>query len=243
MNESVAICLPAGSEVRTFFAYDLARMMASTASLRPDIQMHILVATGSLVMKQRESLAKAALSEAGITHMLWLDTDMRFPKDTLVRLLAHDTPWVCAGYIERSAPFRPVAFLTPEDWTNRVEATPGSTGLRQIYACGFGVMLTHREMYEKMRRPWFMVGFNHELDGFLGEDVYFCHQANLAGYKLMLDQDLTHEVKHIGTFEFEGHHAIRAREQREAQEVREAEAEQDARKEEHIAADMERTEA
>src|SRR6266540_2817614 len=109
MNEKVVIAVPTGDEVKAFWAYDLARMMAHTASVRSDIALRILMCSGSLIMKQREILLDSAL-ETDATHVLFLDTDMRFPKDALLRLLAHEVPLVCVNYTSRQAPFVPVAF-------------------------------------------------------------------------------------------------------------------------------------
>lgn len=210
----VAVCMAAGDEVKTFFAYDLARLMTYTGSTGiADLQ--ILIATGSLVMKQRESLADAVLEDGTATHILWLDTDMRFPKDALERLLKHEVPMVCASYTERNPPFRPVAFKSHEDWNERVWPEPESTGLLPIAGCGFGVMLIETDVLRKMPKPRFAVGYNRATGGFLGEDIFFCIEAAKAGVQLMLDQDLTKEVYHIGRFEFGADHALRARAQRE----------------------------
>lgn len=211
----VAVCMPAGDEVKTFFAYDLARLMTYSGTLGIDLQ--ILIACGSLVMKQRESLADAVLEDGTATHILWLDTDMRFPKDALERLLKHNVPMVCASYTERNAPFRPVAFKSHEDWNERVWPEPEATGLVPIAGCGLGVTLVETAVLRKMPKPRFAVGFNRATGGFLGEDIFFFIEAAKAGFTLMLDQDLTKEVYHIGRFEFGADHAIRARAQREAQ--------------------------
>jgi hypothetical protein len=212
----IAVAMPASDEVKTFFAYDLARLMAFTASNRPDIELAIIIATGSLVMKQRQTLAANVLKDGTFTHILWLDTDLRFPKDTLIRLLAHDVPVVCASYTERNAPFKPVAFTNPEDWRERAWPTPDSTGLRRIVAAGFGCVLTETAVFEKMPKPWFHVGWNREAETFMGEDIYFFLQLNGLGIPLWLDQDLTKEIAHIGRFEFTPEHALRAEEQRQA---------------------------
>jgi hypothetical protein len=38
----------------------------------------------------------------------------------------------------------------------------------------------------------------------MGEDVFFCKKAQELGYKVSIDHDVSHEIGHIGTFEF-GH--------------------------------------
>jgi len=207
MNESVVIAVPTGDEVKAFWAYDLARMMSHTASIRSDIALRISMCSGSLIMKQREMLLDSAL-ETNATHVLFLDTDMRFPKDALVRLLARDVPVVCVNYTARSAPFLPVAFAEAGNWDKRVWPTPEKTGLEQASACGFGVMLVTRAAIKAVNKPRFMIGYNKESNGFIGEDVYFCLQLAKAGIATLIDNDLTKEVAHIGRFEFCPEHAI-----------------------------------
>jgi hypothetical protein len=38
----------------------------------------------------------------------------------------------------------------------------------------------------------------------MGEDVFFCKKARELGHKIYIDHDVSHEIGHIGTFEF-GH--------------------------------------
>src|SRR5262245_63481398 len=96
-------------------------------------------------MKQREAILDAALGDPDVTHVLWLDSDIRFPKDLIIRMLNHQKPWICASYTERSAPFRPVAFNDAQDFDNRAWPEPGLTGLQPIHACGFGCMFMEVE--------------------------------------------------------------------------------------------------
>lgn len=213
----VAICIPAGDEVKTFFAYDLARMMVFTETF--GIQMQLLIANGSLVMKQRQTLANAVLKDGTATHILWLDSDLRFPKDLIVRLLSHDVECVCGSYTERAAPYRPLAFTNALNWNERVFVGPEDHGLKKIIACGFGCVLMRIEVLHKMEKPYFMVGYNRDLEAFIGEDIYFFLNMNGLGIPLNLDQDLTRELAHIGRFEYTTEHADKARQQREAAEA------------------------
>lgn len=220
----VAICMAAGDEVKTFFMYDLARLTAYTTRMAPEIVTAMFIATGSLVMKQRQTLAKSVVDDPSFTHTLWLDTDMRFPKDLLLRLLKHNVPVVCGSYTARNAPFMPTAFLDAKDWSKRAWVTAESTGLRQIIASGFGCVLVETDVFRKMPKPWFNVGWNRSNETFLGEDIYFYLQLNGLGIPLWLDQDVTKELAHIGRFEFTPEHAIQAEARRQAVEAEPSES-------------------
>lgn len=204
---SVAICIPATDSVATYFAYDLARMMAWTAINCPEtIDMKLMFYTGSLIPRQRERLVDTVLTETECTHLLFLDADMRFPKNLLPRLLTLDVPAACASYSERTHPFRPVAFASSQDYSKRVWTRPEDTGTVRIAACGFGVMLLQTETLRKMKKPRFMVGY--ENDAHVSEDVYFCRKLEAMGAALVLDHDLTKEVAHIGRFDFKMEHSL-----------------------------------
>lgn len=214
----VALCVPAGDHVATFWAYDWARNMATTAYRRPDIKQYPIMCTGSLVMKQRQTLVNTVLETTDATHIWFTDSDMRMPRDTLLRLLGHEAPVVCASYTERNAPFRPVAFNDLRNFEDRAYVTNESHGLKQIAAVGFGCILIETEVFRKMKKPHFMVGYNPEQGTFVGEDIYWCIQLQQMGIPLMLDLDLTQEVGHIGRFEFTADHANKAKAGRDAAE-------------------------
>ena len=211
-GEVVAICIPAGDSVATFWAHDLARMMTHTALVRPDISLHQVFCTGSLIVKQRETLLNEVLKHEAVTkvtHVLFLDSDMRFPRDTLLRLLAHDVECVAVNYTMRNAPFLPVTYASLEDWNERVWTTDATEGLYPVAATGLGVMLLQVGAIKKMPKPRFMVGYNKELEGYMGEDVYFCVGLQKVGVRVFIDQTLSQEIGHVGRFELTAAHALK----------------------------------
>jgi ABC-type polar amino acid transport system ATPase subunit len=66
---------------------------------------------GTLIADQREKLAMMALKHKA-DYMLFLDSDMRFPKNIANRLITHDKDIVACNYSTRRLPAKPVA------WTN-----------------------------------------------------------------------------------------------------------------------------
>lgn len=221
----VAVCVPAGDTVETFFAYDYARLLVTTARKRPQIKLYPMINTGSLIPLQREQMIDMVIQQSDATHVLWLDSDMRFPGDALLRLLDHNLPAVCAGYTERKPPFKPVAYLDPSDWDKRAWTTQESTGLQEIAYAGLGLALIARHVFEGMTKPRFMVTWVETTSGggMCGEDMFFwLKMTEQTGTKLMLDHDLTKEVAHLGRFEFTPEHAIRAELARQSEPVAQA---------------------
>ena len=208
--QDVKICIAAQDEVKTFFAYDLARLMAFTASQRPNLPLRVQVATGSLIPRQRETLLAASLADPSTTHIFYVDSDMRFPKDALLRLLSREVPVVGASYTARKPPFQPNAWLNLET-DERLYTNEESTGLQQVAALGFGCILIEAAAVIKLQRPRFLVGYIPDTGAYVGEDIYFCHQLRAAKIPLFVDHDLSKDVSHLGTFEFCYTHAEASR--------------------------------
>lgn len=194
--------------VHTGFAYDLGRLCAyfGAREVAKGGALHIFTSKGTLIASQREALAEQALM-AGCDHVLWLDTDMRFPKDLVDRLAKHDKPIVACNYATRRLPVETVAFDVIEKEWKCVYTTEQDTGLRKVAAVGMGCMLVKTSVYKKITKPWHLIGYSQVSGDYSGEDIFFCKQAGHAGYDIWIDQDVSKEIKHIGEFEFSHDHA------------------------------------
>jgi len=210
----IAVVIPTRDFVNSGFAYDLARLVGYHVGTTQD-KIVIYTSSGTLLSSQRQDLARDAV-KAGCTHTLWLDSDMRFPKDVLSRLLARDKGIVCANYAKRRFPTEPIAVRKNqpgEDATviNRVYTEEDSTGLVEVDYCGMGVMLVKAEVYKAMEYPWFAIPWVPAAEDYIGEDVWFCRRAAENGYKTFVDQDVSKEVMHIGSFEYKHEHTLACR--------------------------------
>jgi hypothetical protein len=215
MSNTIGILIPTRDFVNSGFAFDLARLVGYTIG-SSDNKVVIYSSSGTLLSSQRQDLARDAV-EAGCTHTLWLDSDMRFPKDTILHLLERDQDIICANYAKRRFPTEPIAVkknVPGEDAEkiNRVYTEDDSTGLVEVDYCGMGVMLVKAEVYKKMEYPWFAIPWVPAAEDYIGEDVWFCRRAYENGFKTMVDQDLSKEVHHIGTFEYKHEHTLICRE-------------------------------
>lgn len=199
--QKVLIAVPCGAQVAQGFALDLALMMAYTTFTQPDLALPVYFLEGTYLPRARAALVQKAL-DLRCTHILWLDSDMRFPKDTLLRLLSHGRSIVCANYPTRIAPILPTAKEGP-DHAYLFEGD----GLVDATAAGMGCMLTTTDVFLELPKPWFAVGYNKEVDDYAGEDSFFCMQARKHDYHVLVDVPLSEAVRHVGTFEFGMPHA------------------------------------
>lgn len=205
----IAIAVCSRDTVKAGFAFDLAKMVAFIAmhGIAPGkMELCILNNRGTLIVNQRHELVVEAMRNE-CDAILWLDDDMRFPPDTLFRLLAHDVPVVAANYCTRKEPVHPVAFTHVDRanpamyrycWTEK-----DSTGLEQVDTVGMGVMLTHISAFLSISPPAFNLTWNEAGAGFEGEDIYFCLKLREAGVKVMVDHDLSKLIQHDGEHAYE----------------------------------------
>ncbi len=200
-KQIVVIGMPATNQVATWFAMDFARLMLYMAKRRPSVRVIPMVSEGSLIPQQRQMLVAAAM-QTEATHMMWLDTDMRFPPDTLARLMDRNLDIVGANYSERRPPFRPVAFRNWNDMNLRAYTKPDSTGLERVAAIGSGALLVRMDVYRKLDIPHYLVGWSTAKAAFLGEDMYFCFKAGQDGYEIFVDHDVSQQIKHVGGMTF-----------------------------------------
>jgi hypothetical protein len=202
----VAVCTPARDMVHTNFTYCLVNMVAyHTINTTDAVSLKIM--QGTLIQNQRADLALDAMAE-GCTHILFIDADMRFPKDAIFRLLQRDEAIVAANYSTRKLPLQPVAFRD-DTTTERVYTEQDDTGLESVAAIGMGLMLIKAEVFQKMPKPWFHIHYQNGV--YSGEDIWFCRSARESGFEVMLDHDISHQVRHIGGFEFSCAHAAASR--------------------------------
>lgn len=207
-GKRVAICMPSRGEMTIGTGFDLAVMCGYDSRFRDPGEQGIYTINGTLIFDQREKLAQEALKE-GADYILWIDADMRFPKTTIERLIAHDKPIVGVNATTRSIPVRATAKNLEIDFENKVNhwrpvSSKGKTGLERVTAIGCGVMMVKREVFENTPPPWFWFEAIPG-DKLLGEDVYFCIKAHDAGFSTWVDHDLSNEIGHVGSYTFGWH--------------------------------------
>jgi hypothetical protein len=201
----IAVCTPARDMVHTMYSYDLVNMVAYH-TLNTNDAVSLKISQGTLIANQRAELSLDAMQE-NCSHILFIDSDMRFPQDMIGRLLKHDLDIVATNCARRRMPTGPTAQLYKENGDRELVWTmPESTGLQEVGSVGMGVMLIKANVFRALAEPWFETPWRMDKRGYIGEDVYFCQKAAAAGFKIWIDHDVSKEIGHIGTFEFKHDH-------------------------------------
>jgi len=202
----IAILIPARGQMEVATAFDLVAMCAYTIKTT-NHDIDLFTSSGTLIFDQRNNLVKTAL-DIKADYLLFVDADMRFPKDTLKILMAHDKDIIGVNATTRSEPVKPTAKNMHINEDNSIDWMPiysnAKTGIEMADGIGCGVMLIKRKVIEGMEEPYF---YFEQLPGnkILGEDIYFCVKAKDAGFDTWVDHDLSKQIKHIGQYVYGWH--------------------------------------
>lgn len=198
------IAMPTYGSVASDCARSLAMLLFYIGHRPPDgmAWVGIEMMSSSNLPQLRHDLAVSAMRKHEATHILWVDSDMAFPKDSLHRLLAHDLEIVGCNYPRRLGSHHSAA--------TDLECQPfkaSSTGLGEAGVIGFGLLLTRIGVFEgDYEMPLFA---HHDADGYCTEDVTFCRKVRARGHRIWVDHDLSREVRHIGSISL-GHEHMEA---------------------------------
>jgi cellulose synthase/poly-beta-1,6-N-acetylglucosamine synthase-like glycosyltransferase len=199
----VAICIPARGQMEVTTAFDLT-MMAAYMAGKKNIDLNVYTSQGTLIFDQRNSLVRTAVIEK-CDYILFIDADMRFPKTTLERLLAHKKDIIGVNATTRMMPPSPTARNIQINEDGSVDwlaiYSNKEKGISKVDAIGCGVMLIKTSCLKNIPQPYFY--FEQLLKGkLLGEDIYFCIKAKDAGIDTWVDHDLSMEIGHVGSYTY-----------------------------------------
>jgi hypothetical protein len=193
----LAIGGPTRDMVPASFATDFAHLFAYTREHGPWATVNDLFLGHTYIHGGREMVLEAAVKR-GVSHLLWLDTDMSFPRWAAVQLFAHNLPLVGANYRTRR---QGLEKFTAQRNREHVVTSAESHGLEEVDAVGFGCVLMRMDIVSRLHRPWFRHGLN-EFGGDIGEDIMFCQAVKATGHSVHIDHDLSKELGHVGHYTY-----------------------------------------
>lgn len=140
----------------------------------------------------------------GYDYLFSVDSDISFPRDTLLKLLAHNKDVVCGLYIQR----------IPGTHTLEVYESLPNGGminipveklmpnmLYKIAGCGFGCTLIKKKVIVDIGYPQFEYFSAIDHKDTISEDVNFCSKATAKGFEIWADTSIL--CHHTGKFTFD----------------------------------------
>jgi glycosyltransferase involved in cell wall biosynthesis len=183
----IVVGIPSFEMVHADFAMSLAVLARRTA----EHELFFVNAKNSLVAEARNRIVAAA-RELQAGAILFLDSDLVFPPDTLARLLAHDLPVVCATYARRTPPHDAVGAMLEGDFSSQ----PGT--LARMKRVPTGCLLLALPVLAQLPDPVFRTGIDPETAAIVGEDYVLSDALRACGTELWCDLALSRELRHLG---------------------------------------------
>ena len=170
----------------------------------------------SLVCRARNNLVAKFLANKDATHLMFVDADIAWEPESVLRLVLHDKGVVCGAYPMKSEPVRYVL--------NILEDAQHHDPLYEVSTSGTGFMLIKREVIEqliermpelkyrdslnlgKQYEPHMYALFDTMIDEnghYLSEDWTFCKRVREV-LKKPIWVDTGIKLDHLGTHRFRG---------------------------------------
>lgn len=192
-EHKVLIAVPALDTMPTQTAY-------SMLSLKRDCPSRFSFIVRASCHDARNLLAREAI-ESGADRVLWIDSDMVFQDDLMLRLGEDlDAGWdmVCGLYFKRELPVTPVIYRRVE-MANGVEPYRDypKDSLFPVAGCGFGAVMMTTDLLTRAD--------THKTGPFtplphLSEDLSFCKRAAAVGARMACDSRI--KVGHVGVIAY-----------------------------------------
>ncbi len=180
----VAIGIPSLDTVYADFTWSLINLCMFSQS--NGIETIIINQKSSIIEVGRCYIADTAI-QMDADKLWYIDTDMVFPINTLMRLLQHDKDIVSANYAERREPFTGVNRKIKDETGDLVKLEWAATGC----------LLIDTSVFHNISWPPFHVTWPQ--NDYRGEDLYFSDLVRKAGYDIWCDRKLSKEIGHIGS--------------------------------------------
>lgn len=127
-------------------------------------------------------------------YLLFLDADMVFPRDLVKNLLNIDADVATALAFKKWWPHYPTIYhYNGKEFKSIIDYEKKK--IIEVDGCGMACCLIKREVFEKIKYPWFE--FEEIKEGkYFSEDLTFCKKVKKAGFKIKVDTGLV--CGHVG---------------------------------------------
>ncbi len=230
-TKSIFIATPCyGGMVTQEFTQSLLNFLVSC--FQNKINCHIELAGGeSLIPRGRNHLVSKFMA-SDCTHLMFIDADIQFDGNDILKLLHHNLPVVCGAYPTKSLGERYVINLVNSE---KIGFFP-NTKVTEVADAGTGFMMISRETIEKMKESYPELHYEGDFDGgyqtltgyseeeillmrknlysffdtihepnsdhYLSEDYAFCKRWRDIGESIFIDASIL--LNHIGKYTFKG---------------------------------------
>jgi hypothetical protein len=202
--------------------YFLSMIRTLQTFIKHGINFRITTLRNESLISRARNILTAMFLESECTHLLFIDADIEFQPDDVLRALAYDKPIMAGAYPKKTLPIQYALnfkFQNPETRQIRVE-----NGAVELLDASTGFFLIKREVFEKMieAHPELHYRNDSNIDEslekhcyalfdtmidphdnrYLSEDYTFCRRWQALGGEIWLDPNA--KLNHVGSYTFEG---------------------------------------
>ena len=147
---------------------------------------------GAIHTDREQAVANAKLLNC--THLMFIDYDMSFERDAILRLLERDKDIIGVHYNQRKEPPTTTVLMDNEKKLNLKTLAPD--GLTTCDGVATGFTMIKMSVFDKLKHPYFFFETNDKGELTVSEDYWFCRLAKQAGFEIWVD--LSIPIKHVG---------------------------------------------
>jgi hypothetical protein len=202
--------------------YFLSMFRMSQALMQHGINFRITTLRNESLISRARNILTAMFLDSDCTHLMFIDSDIEFQPEDIIRALAYDKPVIAGAYPKKALPVQYAInfkFVNPETRQIRVE-----NGAVEVLDASTGFFLIKRETIEKMilAHPELHYRNDSNIDPklnkhcyalfdtmidpddnrYLSEDYTFCRRWQKLGGEIWLDPNT--KLNHVGSYTFEG---------------------------------------
>ena len=200
----------------------LSMFRASQTFMQHGINFRITTLRNESLITRGRNILTAMFLESDCTHLMFVDADIEFQADDLLRMMAYDKPIMAAAYPKKALPIQYAInfkFINQEKKQIRIE-----NGAVEVLDASTGFFLVKREVIEKMMQAYPELHYRNdsnidekfnkycysffdtihdpEDNRYLSEDYTFCRRWQKLNGEIWLDPNT--KLNHVGTHSFEG---------------------------------------
>jgi len=163
--------------------------------------VHVEYATTSSIAFNREYLAEVAIKQK-CDWCLMIDSDISYPDSLLDILMSRNkdvigVPYYNGVHTSEGTKIVPVLYdydTKIDGWVRWKEVK--QTGLFKVDAMGGGIILVKTKVFDKLKKPWFLLNTYGNREHILPEDIWFCVRCQEAGVDIWQDPSFGDDIRH-----------------------------------------------
>ena len=202
--------------------YFLSMFRVSQAFMQHGINFRITTLRNESLVTRARNILTAMFLQSECTHLMFIDSDIEFDAESVLRAMAYDKPIMAAAYPKKALPIQyAINFKFVDQKTKQIRVENGAV---EVLDASTGFFLVKRETIEKMCQAYpelhyrndsnidekfhkycyalFDTWLDPDDNRYLSEDYTFCRRCQKIGGEIWLDPNT--KLNHVGSYTFEG---------------------------------------